>query len=377
VNDRPEGDYITRFPIEMVDDIALGVETGGLVKGLLDEGGISMSFGETGSGKSFLAVDLSFHVPLGWDWFSRRTLRRGAIYIASEGGERIRRRFVAFKQYHDKRYAATVAANGPTPCGVITTSVDLREPEADLADLALEINRVDATFSVPLGLLLIDTVADVLAGGDENKPDVMGTFLRNVRRLQALTAHAETGPPHAHLVHHPGKDASKGDRGHYSARAAMDTRWEVIKPATEIEGLFRILKQRDGMAGEEFGFRLEVVDLGADIDDDSVTSCVVVPTAVPENLTKPNKKPLDAVYQSFLDFLWDVVAEVGRPLNKPGYPNVKAVTIDQWRDRLKLRGLYAGRDGKSRALFFRVKTKLIAEHLITFAGKLVWPVPSR
>jgi hypothetical protein len=366
-----------RFPIEMVDDIELGVETGGLIGGLLHEGETSMGYGETGAAKSFLAVSLGFHVALGWQWFGRQVIRGGAIYVAAEGGERIRRRFVAFKKYFAERYQADLSLLGPTPFGVINTEVDLLNPEADVADLALEINRKAATFSVPLRLIFIDTVSATLAGGDENKPDVMGTFLRNVKRLKTLTAHPETGNPHAHLVHHPGKDPTKGDRGHYSARATMDTRWEVIKPPSEMVGLFRILKQRDGLAGEEFGFRLEVVELGEDINGRPITSCVVLPTTVPEHLVKPKEKKLPAEYQRALDFLCDVVAEIGELLDKPGYPNVRAVTLDQWRERLKLRGLYDGNDAASRNWFKRVKARLIGERLVTIDGDLLWPVPRR
>jgi hypothetical protein len=375
-NDYP-GQGGTRFPIELFDDIELGAETGGLVKGLLDEGGISMSFGETGSAKSFLAISLAVSVAMGWTWFGRRTCRRGGIYLASEGGERIRRRFVACKQHFAEPYRIALDNFGPTPLGVITTAVDLCHPDADLGDLALAINAMAHHFSAPLGLLVIDTVSAALAGGDENKPDVMGTFLGNIRRLQASTAHPETGPPHGHLVHHVGKDRSKGDRGHYSVRAAMDTRWETIKPATEMVGLFRILKQRDGIAGAEFGFRLEVVDLGEDGEGDGrITSCVIVPTGVPEDLAEPKEKKLPPEYRRALEFLWDVVAEVGKPLGKSGYPNVKAVTIEQWRDRLKLRGMYDG-DGPNRNWFDRVKKRLVADRLITFDGSVVWPVPSR
>jgi hypothetical protein len=366
----------SRFPIVLFDDIALSVETGGLVKDLLDEGGMSMGHGETGAAKSFISVDLAAHVSLGWDWLGHRTLRRGSIYIASEGGKRIDRRLVAFKKHHAERYPATVEANGPTPLGVITTSINLLDPAADLDDLVLEINRAAATFTAPLGLIIVDTVTDALAGGDDSKSEVMNTFRRNVRLLQQRCAPPATGEPHAHLVHHPGKDPAKGDRGPYSNRAAMDTRWEVIKPAAEMAGLIHILKERDGRAGEKFGFRLQIVDLGVDLDGDPVTSCVVIPNAVPEHLAKAKKeKPLDREYQRALSFLWDVLSEVGQPLNKPRYPDLKAVSLDQWREKLKQRGMYDG-SSPSRNWLGRVKKALVARKLITIDGDLVWPVPS-
>lgn len=225
------------------------------------------------------------------------------------------------------------------------------------------------TFTHPLSLIIIDTQSATLAGGDENRPDVMGSFLANIKRLRR-----ETGNPHIHLLHHPGKDSSKGDRGHYITRAAIETRIETTKPATEMAGSFRVLKQRDGAAGDTFGFRLEVLEVAYTEEGAPIASCVIVPA---EAVDEPGARPrLAKEYQAALDFLWVVVKEAGQRLNRPDYPDFfKAVTVDQWREHLTRRGMYdAGDGGKSRAFFFRLKNKLIAEGLIAFEGNLVWPI---
>ena len=54
--------------------------------------------------------------------------------------------------------------------------------------------------------------------------------------------------------------------------------------------------------------------------------------------TKPRAQPPE--YLRAVDFLRDIVAELGKPIERPGLPNLKAVTIDQWREHLKKRGLY-------------------------------------
>ena len=355
-----------RFTIVIWEDDMSRPETDGVVERLFYAGDISMNFGETGSAKSFLAIDLSAHIALGWPWFGRKVKQGAVIYIAAEGAAHIDRRIVAFKQYHAGRLAEI---REPVPFGLIRSDLNLLDPEADLPELIQQINAKAATFSVPLLMILIDTMSAALAGGDENRPDVMGTFLANVKRLQR-----ETGGPHIHLLHHPGKDPSKGDRGHYITRAAVETRIETTKPATEMTGSFRVLKQRDGAAGDTFGFGLEVIEVAYTEDGDPITSCVVVPV---EGVSKPVEKPkLKVEYQAALGFLWDVVAEVGQPLDKPGYPNLKAVTVDQWRDRLKQRGLYDG-DGPSRNWLARCKQALIGARLITIDERLVWPVPRR
>jgi hypothetical protein len=76
------------------------------------------------------------------------------------------------------------------------------------------------------------------------------------------------------LVHHTGKDTSRGLRGHSSLLAALDTAVEVIG------GLSRswcVRKSKDGREEIGSGFRLEQVELGIDEDGAPISSCVVVP----------------------------------------------------------------------------------------------------
>ena len=86
------------------------------------------------------------------------------------------------------------------------------------------------------------------------------------------------------IVHHTGKDRSKGARGHSSLRAALDTEIEL-----KVDGLVRVAsvtKQRDMESGKKVAFTLEVVELGLDNDLEAVTSCVVSPADVPDSTAK-------------------------------------------------------------------------------------------
>jgi hypothetical protein len=81
------------------------------------------------------------------------------------------------------------------------------------------------------------------------------------------------------LIHHLGKDASRGARGHSSLFGALDTELTVESCA----GGFKMkpTKQRDLEIGREDFYRLERVDLGRDSDGGPMTSCVVVPANGP------------------------------------------------------------------------------------------------
>ncbi len=120
----------------------------------------------------------------------------------------------------------------------------------------------------PFALIVFDTLARVMAGDENAAPDV-GALMRGIDHLRRATG------AHIMLIHHSGKDASKGARGHSALRAAVDTEIELTKSKETDERMARATKQRDMASGADCLFRLEQVVLGRDQDGDPVTSCIV------------------------------------------------------------------------------------------------------
>jgi len=60
-------------------------------------------------------------------------------------------------------------------------------------------------------------------------------------------------------VHHAGKDAARGSRGHSLLHCAVDTEIEVTRNSGHTA---TVTKQRDGATGEQVVFRLRQVELG-------------------------------------------------------------------------------------------------------------------
>jgi hypothetical protein len=98
----------------------------------------------------------------------------------------------------------------------------------------------------------------------------MGRALANVRVLSDVTD-ATVG-----LVHHSGKDASKGARGWSGIKAAMDAEIEITRDENTGARAIRLSKMKDGEDGTTWGFKLETILLGLDDDGDDITSCVAV-----------------------------------------------------------------------------------------------------
>lgn len=116
---------------------------------------------------------------------------------------------------------------------------------------------------------MIDTLSAATAGLDENSSADMGRILESVKRIQDEFGGLVI------LIHHSGKDASRGLRGHSSLFASLDNVVHVAR--TEDRRSWVLVKAKDGVDGGERPFRLAVVELGIDEDGDQVTSCVIIP----------------------------------------------------------------------------------------------------
>ncbi len=77
------------------------------------------------------------------------------------------------------------------------------------------------------------------------------------------------------VIHHSGKVAERGMRGHSSLGAALD--FAIECEHGDAGPLFRIAKQKDGESGLEFPFTTNLVNLGYDEDGDEITSRIVLP----------------------------------------------------------------------------------------------------
>ncbi|TXN21538.1 AAA family ATPase [Methylobacterium sp. WL9] len=231
-----------------IADTALTVTSKPLVEDLLDQGAMSVLFGESNTGKTFVATDLAYHVASGRDWGGKSTSKGVVVYIAAEGGAGARKRAAALK----RKYG---------PCAgfrFILSPVDLRNPNADLKPLLELLGAIDG-----IVLIVIDTLSRALAGGDENSSIDMGALVQHFDLIRTVTG------AHLLVVHHTGKIAARGARGHSLLRAATDTEIEIT------EGQIRVTKQRDLEKCSAVGFALETVVLGKSERGKDITSCTV------------------------------------------------------------------------------------------------------
>src|SRR5450759_4748529 len=72
-----------------------------LIDGLLDRGAMSLVYGGSNTGKTFLALDISACIALVWKWREHNVRHGTVIYVAAEGGLGSRERLTAYKIYHN------------------------------------------------------------------------------------------------------------------------------------------------------------------------------------------------------------------------------------------------------------------------------------
>jgi hypothetical protein len=332
-----------------------------IIKGLLDEGTMSVMYGASGSYKTFVAANLGAHVALGRDWCGRRVHGGRVLYIAAEGGGSIERRFTAFRIHH-----------AIEPCdelAVLPVSVDLCHEASDVEEV---INGARWVFQgEPLKLIIVDTLSRTFGGGNENAPDDMGGFVRNCDRLRH-----ETG---AHLlaIHHSGKDSAQGARGHSLLRAAVDTEIEVAKDETAGLITVTVTKQRDHQTGDRFAFNPIRIELGNDDDGDPVTSCILEPVGCAGAAKLKPKKIAPAAKQA-LDLLHE--AMIANATTAPSSEHVPAgaqgVTKSVWRAFCEKGGII-NPEGSPREQLRRIVVTLKDAGFIGVWDDFVWPVTQR
>lgn len=347
------------LPLEWFGSAEIQTDLGDFVEGLLTDGGMSVVYGESNSGKTFFAFDMAIRIGLGWNWQGRETEPGGVLYLACEGGYGVRNREIAFRQEHDLK--------AKVPFATVRASVNLRDPEADTEKVIAASEYMIGATGRSVKLVVVDTLARAMAGGEENSSQDMGAIVSNVDRIREATA------AHVMLIHHSGKDSAKGARGHSSLRAATDTEIEIVRPEESDVATALVRKQRDLPGGEQFSFKLKPVQLGTDRRGNAITSCVVEPAEPPEHTKK--RARLSDEQKSFMDEVRNLVLKVGekvRPISD--MPEVQATARNTLRNHLIEAGFIdsATADNVQRATVSRYLNRLKGKGLLGVTKDYVW-----
>ncbi len=337
----------------LLDEIEMPLGNDWLVRHWLPLSGLASMYGPPGCGKSFFALDLGLSVARGVDFFGNRTLPGSVLYCGLEGANGLKKRIYAYRKHH--------ATGRGIPFALATEAINFLDDgetvDAIVGEAAL---LADAT-KQPCRLIIIDTLARSMLG-DENSFQDMGRLIAACEIIRERTNCLVL------LVHHTGKDSSKGARGHSSLFGALDSGIEVenadgIRTAT-------LKKSKDGESAAQIAFRLESIEL-ARLDDEVINSCVVVPSEAPEPKTKaPRAIGIQAIALQSLIMAINEAGETGK-VNGHAPANAKTVQVSLWRKYFD--NIRAGENpNTNRMAFQRASDALAGSRKVAAWGDHVW-----
>ena len=233
------------FPDEISVEKILELRSRALIDDLIIPGELSVLYGDSGAGKTFLALDMCWAIARGEKWQGRDVTQAPVLYVSLEGVDGF-----------DMRTRAIMQERGDTGrhFARLTFHPSLIRSDAG-AQGAIEIvnavNDLTAASGQKAALVVIDTMARAMAGDDENAAEAMMYFVEN----RAGLIQRETGAA-VLVVHHKSK---AGDiRGSGALRGACD----CVLRADRSEAGQRSLaaeKVKDGQEGELFRYNLSPV----------------------------------------------------------------------------------------------------------------------
>ena len=233
-----------------------------LIKGLMFPGETSVMYGPSRAGKTFVALDMAWHIAIGKNWHGLRVRRCPVLYVSLEGTAGFRKRMKAAQQAHGDpgKHFARLRPH----VSLVRADVGAQ----GVAQIATAAHALAEACGEPVGLILIDTLSRAMAGDDENSASDMMHFIE--QRMGAIAQ--QTGAA-VQIIHHPGKSGSI--RGSSTLIPSFETVLRVDRDEETDKRTVVKEKVKDGVEGPLFGFSLQVVDLGIDAEGEAVTSCVV------------------------------------------------------------------------------------------------------
>ncbi|MGF6481932.1 AAA family ATPase [Paraburkholderia sp. JPY419] len=260
----------TYYVTERLDQIAQrAVTQRWFVRGVVPDESVIALFGASGSGKTFLGLDLGLAIACkAHYWFGHGVDPAPILLLALEGEGGLQKRVQAWHTYSGENYPLNFRVLRGQP-------FDLRSP----ADMQALIERAHADGMLD-GLVMIDTLNRATPALDENSGAEMSVLIQNCAEIRRQLGGSVL------LICHSGKDSSKGIRGHSSLIASLDAAIEVVRNEDGTRQ-WRMVKAKDDIDGVEHAFRLKIVQVGEDEDGEPLTSCAVEP--LDEDALRPRR----------------------------------------------------------------------------------------
>ena len=222
---------------------------------------ITMLFGDSNVGKTFLALHLANCARRGVPFLGRETRQCDVLYLFGEGAEGLSGRVKAYVDSHEPSdLDIAIAVRVPN----LFADPGAADKVIAMAKLAFE------SSGSKIGLIVIDTLQVASSGSNISEQKDMNLVFEKLRRLIDELDVAVV------ITHHGSKADPKNMRGSLTLRESADAVWFVEQKEAGLslspDKLRDASKDKNAMSA-----RLEVVQIGVDENGKPITSCVVRP----------------------------------------------------------------------------------------------------
>jgi hypothetical protein len=250
-----------------------------VIPGLLFRQSLVMFYGPSGSGKSFMAMDLSGSFLTGRDWQGVQHDTTGPVlYFAGEGQRGVLTRMVGWCEFHGIEPMDVLADFHLYP-----TTVALHD-SATWGPAAVEMVR-----DVQPALIIIDTLAAFTPGASDSADKEMAEFMDTCTRMAAVSNAVVV------FIHHTNK-GQKEYRGSTALYGGADTVL-ALSGSTDAYGVMTMEKQKDSENAEPWHVAYE--KQGTDPETGKARTLVARALASPprtvENMTERAGQLMDSL----------------------------------------------------------------------------------
>lgn len=226
-----------------------------IIDGFLFTNTLASIVGKSGSCKSFLAQGMCAAVATGSPWMGRAVKQGAVFYIGGEGMAGIRKRFDGWTNYTQVALSDKplyVASGMPALCDELTAAAVIEEIQVIADDLFFNAGGTEPV------LVVVDTMARAMAGGDENSASDVSRLIRSLDwirdRWQCCVL----------VIHHTGHADGARERGRGSSAyyAALDSELLVTSDGGRVA--VRSTKEKDWAKPPELCLDRRIVDVDVD-----------------------------------------------------------------------------------------------------------------
>ena len=303
-----------------------------LIDELIEHPALVLLFAPPSAGKSFCAIGWACCVATGTPWLGRETKQGSVFYLAGEGHAGLSRRLKAWELHSGYELA-------PAPLFVSTIPAALMSAE-NVKEVIHAVQELTAVHGNP-ALIVIDTYARNMGGGDESSNKDTGVFINNIDQMRYLLGCTVV------LVHHSGHSATERARGASALVAAMDASFQL---EAEVDSIcLSQKKSKESENIEPMFLKLMQVNLPEWLDSKgrTLTSAVVVEIEPPPaNIGRSPKLPGQQ------QLALDSYIRAARSINSID------VNLEQWRPEFN-KTATQDNDGSRDTAFLRARTELV------------------